>query len=101
MSNQSELLDVRYKRETSLVTRQIAGETILVPVTRQMDREAALYSLDAVGGFLWNELGKEVKGEDLISALTSEYSVNVEQAKSDVENFLEQLLEIEAISPAK
>lgn len=95
----TDLLETRFERQPAMVTRRVAGELILVPDTRRMDREAALYVLDDVAAFLWERLDGQHTGHDLIRALVASYSVSPQEAEKDVRTFLAQLEEIEALRP--
>lgn len=94
------VLDELLMQRKSIVTRVVAGEVILVPVVRQLQTDAALFTLDEVAAFLWQKLEKPIKGKDLVEALVSAYDVEEGQAREDVRVFLEQLLEIEALQKA-
>ena len=105
MTSRGDLLDIRFEHEPAIVTRQVAGEVILVPTRRIMGDEGALFTLDDVAAFLWERLDGKRSGRDLITALESAYSAEPGQAERDVRIFLEQLQSIEAIrqvsTPAK
>jgi len=95
----TDILEMRFERQPTMVTRLVAGETILVPIIRQMGEEASLYTLDEVATFLWEHLDGQHTGCDLVKALTQTYAVEAAQAEKDVRSFLEQLKSIEAIHP--
>lgn len=99
MTTQLGLLDIRFEREATMVTRRVAGEIILVPITRRIGEEAALYTLDEVAAFLWERLDGQQTGRDLITLLESTYTVERGQAEQDVQTFLTHLQHIEAIHP--
>ena len=80
-----------------MVTRRVAGEVILVPVTQKMDKEASLYTLDEVAAFLWDEINGERSGRDLMKLLQEAYDVGKEQSEQDVQTFLEQLESMDAV----
>lgn len=96
-----DLLDIQFERISTIVTRRVAGETILVPIVPQMDQDPALYTLDEVAAYLWDLLDGRHTGRDLAAALTDRYQVSIEQAGADIRTFLEQLSSINAIRPAQ
>ncbi len=100
MTNPTDLLDMRFEREPTMVTRRVAGEIILIPVTRRMGEESALYTLDEVAAYLWERLDGQHTGRDLIEVLESAYTVEREQSSQDVRTFLEQLRLMQATRPA-
>jgi len=97
MSSQTNLLEAQFKRQPEMVARRVAGEIILVPIKPQIKEDPCLYTLDEIAAFLWEKLEQGSSGEELIEALLCQYSVSREQAVQDVQNFLEELLSIEAI----
>lgn len=49
------------------------------------------FRLNGTGAFLWTALADGRERDQLVSELTSEYSVSQEQADKDVDQFLDQL----------
>jgi len=99
MTPAADLLNIQFEKQSTIVTRRVAGEMILVPITRRMDEEAALYILDEVAAFLWEQLDGRHTGQDLIQMLESAYTVERHQAEEDVQTFLAKLKEIDVIRP--
>ena len=77
-----------------LITRSIAGDTVLVPVGRAVYDSNGLFVLNEVGAFLWNLLPQAADSEALLKALLEEYEVSPEQARGDMEDFLSRLREL-------
>ncbi len=96
----TDLLNIRFERQPTMVSRRVAGEVLLVPVTRRMGEEASLFTLDEVAAFLWDQMDGHHTGRDLIQALEANYAVESGQAEQDVRAFLDQLQSVEAIRPA-
>ena len=101
MTIAADTLDIRFERRSTMVTRRVAGELILVPITSRMGEEAALYTLDEIAAFLWDRLDGTCTGRDLVAALESAYAVGKTEAAQDVRVFLEQLKAFEAIQPVE
>lgn len=97
MKNEIDLLDVRFEQNPSVVTRKVAGETILVPISRSIGNEPCLYTLDDTATFIWDRLDRQRTGLDLVKEMTLSYEVGQDQAKADVQTFLEQLKSVELI----
>jgi len=47
-------LGLRYRHSEDVVTRQIVGETLLVPIRGDLAGSQRLFALDAVGEFIWH-----------------------------------------------
>lgn len=73
------------------VLREIAGETILIPVNAAAQSMNGMGVLNGLGAFLWERLPQAEKTEDLTAAILAEYDVDAETARQDVEAFLENL----------
>ncbi len=101
MTIAADTLDIRFERRSTMVTRRVAGELILVPITSRMGEEAALYTLDEIAAFLWDRLDGTCTGRDLVAALESAYAVGKTEAAQDVRVFLEQLKALDAIQPGE
>ena len=75
----------------SLVTRRIAGETNLVPVTGGVADLHAVYTLNDVGSFIWHLIDGRRTAQAIADAVSSEYDVTVERAAEDVDELLTAL----------
>jgi hypothetical protein len=77
--------------QRSFVTREIAGETLIVPVTgRAMDLES-IYVLNPVGSRIWALLRSPTTAGQIAGIVASEFEVSPEHAAGDVTEFLESL----------
>ena len=94
----SEILDNHYLSHPSIITRQVAGETILVPVSRRVSSEPALYTLDETGAFLWQRLNTGASGRALVESILASYAADRAQVEQDVRQFLAELIAIEAVT---
>lgn len=80
-----------------LIKREIAGDTILVPVGQTVLDSNGLFVLNELGAFIW-ELLPEAKDEsDICEAILREYEVTAEEASRDVAEFLENLKKLEIL----
>lgn len=80
-----------------LIKREIAGDTILVPVGQTVLDSNGLFVLNELGAFIW-ELLPEAKDEsDICEAILREYEVTPEEASRDVAEFLENLKKLEIL----
>ena len=74
-----------------LIKREIAGDTILVPVGKTVYDSNGLFALNELGAFLWDRLAEANSREDLLNAVLSEYEVTPEEASADIAEFLTKL----------
>ena len=91
----------RYVRAEGIVSRQVAGETILVPVnarsTDASTKAADLFVLNESGAMLWGALTEPRGTPDMARILMSEFGIDHATAAHDVEAFLKDMLQIGAI----
>jgi hypothetical protein len=81
-----------YVRSQAVVSRRIAGETLIVPVRGKVGDLASIYSFNATGSLIWQTLESPKTLADLINAFEQEYAVSSEQAEQDVKQFLNDTL---------
>jgi hypothetical protein len=78
-------------RSRSVVSRVVAGETLVVPVRGKVGDLASIYSFNGTGSLIWRLL-EEPKGlVELSGALAREYKVTFDQAQEDVQKFVDDL----------
>lgn len=85
------------KIKKELVKRDIAGDTILVPVGRTVYEGNGLFVLNELGSFLWDRLEEARTEEDLLQAVLAEYEVTEEVARADIRAFLEKLRDMKIL----
>lgn len=77
-----------------LIKRNIAGETVLVPVGKAVYDANGLFVLNELGDFLWEKLPGAESQEALVTAVCAEYEVDEDTARRDIGTFLEKLREL-------
>ena len=80
-----------------LITREIAGETILVPVGKTVYDSHGLFVLNELGAFIWDILPRVNSEEEICKAVLEEYDVSPEVVAADVAEFLGQLRQMDII----
>jgi hypothetical protein len=85
---------VRLTRNTAIVSREVAGETIVVPICRGVGDLDSVYTFNPVGKSLWQLLEQGRTAEELASWIASNFDVTAEQAASDVQSYLTELQEV-------
>lgn len=85
------------KIKKELVKRDIAGDTILVPIGTTVYDSNGLFILNELGAFLWDRLEAAQSEEELLQAVLEEYDVAEDIALNDLRDFLDSLRELEII----
>jgi len=85
---------VRHIRNTAIVSREVAGETIVVPICRGAGDLESVYMFNPLGRELWLLLAESRTGEELANWITAHYRVPPEQATADVDKYLAELRDV-------
>ena len=80
-----------FTRSRSVVSRVVAGETLIVPVRGRVGDLASIYSFNGTGSLIWQLLDAPRSLADLIDAVEREFDVKQQQAQKDVTQFLNDM----------
>jgi hypothetical protein len=80
----------QFVRSGNVVSRVIAGETLIVPVRRGVADLASLFSFNQVGSTIWEAIEKPRTVDELVTVLADTYEVTSEKAREDLEVFLNE-----------
>ena len=80
------------KIKDGFLLRQVAGQTVVLPIGGDMDLNLMI-TLNDTGAFLWEKLQEETDEAALVAALLAEYDVDEATAKQAVTAFLAKLNE--------
>jgi len=83
-----------------IVRREIAGETILVPVRGRTADMRRIFSLNPTAAFLWERLDGTRRVSDLLADLLEAFDVSPGDARADLEAFLDRAVEEGLLEPA-
>ncbi len=88
-----------YVRSSSVVSRVIAGETLIVPVRRGVGDLASIYSLNEVASSIWNAITQPCSEQEIIARIQSEFAEDRQQVEQDVNSFLAEMEPAGLIEP--
>ena len=80
-----------------LIKREIAGETILVPVGKSVYDANGLFVLNELGAFIWDLLPQAQTEADICRAVMEEYEGSAEEVSQDVSEFLQMLRKMDIL----
>ena len=80
-----------------LIEREIAGDTILVPVGKTVLDSNGLFALNELGAFIWHQLPNVESEAQIVDAVLAEYDVSAEEAAKDVAEFMNKLKEMNIV----
>ena len=82
-----------YCKQADIVTRQIAGETLLVPIRSNLADMQKIYGLNPLGEYIWRQLDGTRSLTEIHEEMAANFEVTREQAGDDIREFISQLVE--------
>lgn len=79
------------KIKKELIKREIAGDTILVPVGQTVYDANGLFVMNELAAFIWDLLPRTENETEILEAVLREYDVSREDAQQDIGEFLDKL----------
>ncbi|MCP4656319.1 MAG: PqqD family protein [bacterium] len=89
-----------FRKSDSLVTREIAGETLLVPMRGKLARLQRIFALNPVGAHIWEQLDGTRDLAAIHRSLVETFDVSPEQAEADLVEYVAMLRDAELIVDA-
>jgi hypothetical protein len=80
-----------YVRSDSVVSRVIAGETLIVPVRKGVGDLASIYSLNQVASSIWEAISCPCSKNEIVQLIAAEFEAERSQIERDVEAFLAEM----------
>jgi polyhydroxyalkanoate synthesis regulator phasin len=81
----------KFKKNPDVSWQMVEGQAVLIH-----NRLGEIQVLNEVGSIIWENLEKG--SDEIVEAICKEYDVTKEEAKKDVEDFLKELKENQAIT---
>jgi hypothetical protein len=86
-----------FRKDSSVVARQIAGEMILVPIRQNMGDLESIYLLNQTALFAWNLFDGGHTLADIRQQVTREFDVDEAQAGNDLLELVNNLERLGAL----
>ncbi len=90
-------LEKIFQKDSSIVSRRITDEVILVPISRKVGEIDCLYALNEVGARIWDLIDGQRPLKAVRDALVAEFDVSGKEAEEDLLTLFDQLKQIGAI----
>lgn len=78
------MLDKIFIKGDELMTRNIAGETLVVPIKSRVGDLDSIYTLNDVGSRIWQMLDGRMPVQSIVETISAEYDVAADEARQDV-----------------
>lgn len=85
-------------KSESVAFRKIGSETALVPVANEVGDLDSLLTLNETGSFIWGAIDGSTTLESILGRLLDEFDVDEAKARSDIEGFISELMELDLIA---
>ena len=82
----------QYTQQSNVVTRRIAGETLLIPITQVGVDLQKVYLLNETAAAVWRLLAEPQSPAALVAALAEQYDATADTIAADVRAVLDDLL---------
>ena len=80
-----------YVRSETVVSRVIAGETLIVPISKRVGDLASIYSLNPVATTIWETIARPRSKSEIVQVIAREFEAGNTQIECDVEAFLAEM----------
>jgi hypothetical protein len=86
-----DILNKCFSKGEDFVARDIAGETIIVPVRDGVGDLNSIYTLNELGTKIWQLIDGQTHVKDIVDIITGEYKVTEEEVTKDLIDYLDSL----------
>jgi hypothetical protein len=90
-----------YSQNENIVRRDIADETILVPIRGNLADMQRIYALDPVADFIWQQLDGTQSLETIHAAILENFVVTADQVSRDLPEFIDELYKANLIKEVR
>lgn len=80
-----------FRRNDSLVTRDLAGEKVIIPVRGKVGDLGSIYTLNSVGSDVWNLIDGQRPVGEIVTRLQDEYEVDPQALSADIQRLLGEM----------
>jgi hypothetical protein len=87
-----------YQHDPSIVSRSIAGETILVPIRKNVGDMENIFTLNETGARIWELLDGKRTLDEIRRQMVLEFEVDPGEAQTDLIELVDSLLEQGALA---
>jgi dynactin complex subunit len=91
----------RYYRNPDFIFRNVAGEAVLIPLLKDVADLEAIYTLNEVGVFIWEQMETPISIKELKQKILAEFEVDEKNLDQDIMNFVVELKEARILLEAK
>lgn len=91
----------RFYRNPDFIFRNVAGEAVLIPLLKDVADLEAIYTLNEVGVFIWEQMATPISINELKQKIMAEFEVDEDVLEQDILRFVEELMVAKILLEAK
>jgi hypothetical protein len=80
-----------YVRSDTVVSRVIAGETLIVPISKGVGDLASIYTLNPVASTIWDAVSRPRSKDEIVQLIAQEFEAERQQIECDLDAFLVEM----------
>lgn len=86
-----------YIQDPNIVSRNIAGEVILVPIRSNLADMDLIFTLNETAAFIWSLLDGQRQLQAILQQVVEEFKVDSDEAQQDLQELIKGLLDAGAV----
>ncbi len=94
-------MDQIYKKSEHIVTREIAGETLLVPIRDKLADMQRIFALHGIGDFVWERIDGKRSVSDIVADIAKSFDVGAEHAEKDLKELIHEMQQADLVTVAE
>lgn len=89
-----------YKKNPNMVSRVIAGETVLLPIYKTSEEISSIYTLNKAAAFVWDHINGKKSLAEIAGLVVREFDATPQEAGKGLAALIKDLSQIQAIATA-
>ena len=86
-------MTLQYKRSENVVSRELGGQKILIPIQQREVDVQRIYALNTTAEVVWELLTIPSTLEDIVAKLAQQYMASADLIRNDLVKLLDEMIE--------
>ncbi|MCK4908292.1 MAG: PqqD family protein [Planctomycetes bacterium] len=87
-------LNCLYQKNSDIVFRKIADETILVPICHKANELSKIYRLNETAAYIWELIDGKKSMNQIKTQVAAEFKISPKRTEQDLSELIEKLLQV-------
>ena len=84
---------LQYKRSENVVSRELGGQTVLIPIQQQGVDVQRIFALNTTADAVWELLANPSTLDGIVTKLAQEYTASADLIRKDLVKLLDEMIE--------